>query len=223
MFMPDPPTSDVSSGPPAAWRAPLNIEIGGRGGRTKTPIKFRGGLGAEHGAARHAGTARRGTARERHFICIGGTEEGTARQAGAARGRGAARHAVGHIVEIWEPRTARRGALGEWTPLSGAALALFFQAQRLKTRAPNVHPARRAHCPLARPGPCAPLPRPDRAARSGEAEGPPAPGRERGACAVPGRGLRASLGRLLWRRRRGAFTASPLWGHAEPVFFLVAN
>ena len=95
--------------------------------------------------ARHGAQSRRGTARARHFACIGGTEQGTARRAGAARERGTARCAVA----IWEPSAARRGAPDEWTPPSGAALALIFQVKRLKMRAPSARPARRAHCPLA--------------------------------------------------------------------------
>ena len=85
--------------------------------------------------ARHGTQSRRGTARARHFACIGGTEQGTARHAGAARERGTARYAVA----IWEPSTARRGAPDEWTPPSGAALALIFQVKRLKMRGGGSH------------------------------------------------------------------------------------
>ena len=100
---------------------------------------------AEHGAARHGTRARHGTARERHFKRILGTEQGTSRHADAARH--GTQSAI--VFAFWEPSTARRGTRHEWTPLLSAALALFCPAQRLKTRAPNVRPARRAHCPLA--------------------------------------------------------------------------
>ena len=101
---------------------------------------------AEHGAARHGTRARHGTARERHFKRILGTEQGTSRHADAARH--GTQSAI--VFAFWEPSTARRGTRHEWTPLLSAALALFFLPAPQNSRTER---APRAVRPLSA-GPC---------------------------------------------------------------------